>query len=318
MLENKEKYFESMLKYLENEKLAVNLLFVTRDKASAAYRAYKGNLSDDIGTVLRKICLKIVKRSYKKPKERIFNRYNASQRYTDSSEYLDGTELEKIKPMLDMISNDVVDLKKINKNFLDGLWYYVILFDDGNKTMLFYKKYSKSMVLSKGLFLALAFKAGDFDKLNKDIFRIEEKADCIFFDNKLIIRSKGNFEKIFDFFEQIKKNAEAGIKFIEEKLPFSIENFNEIKSDWMNHEIKIRKLNNIFSTKILERIDSANIELLIKDGTLKNSTIKKDSEGKLILSSKDPWEILNILDDDYVKSRLTGINYQAPYKKETA
>ena len=84
----------------------------------------------------------------------------------------------------------------------------------------------------------------------------------------------------------------------------------------MEHEIKMRKLNNIFATKTLEKIIPENIEPLIKEGLLKNISVKKGTDGRLIISSTDPWEILKILDDDLVRSRLTEINYEASNKKQ--
>jgi hypothetical protein len=262
------------------------------------------------------MCLKIVKKSYSHSDQREFKPYNSAQKSSESSEYLDGKEIKQIEPMLKMITENIVDLKKLDDDFLDNLWYYIIKFDDGTNQMLFYKKYSKSMILTKGLTLALTFRAGSFDKLKSHVFRIEDKADCILYKDRLIIRSKGNFEHIFDFFQEIRKNAESAIKFIEEKLPFTIENFDSIKTEMLKHEIKIRKLNNIYATKTLEKINPDNIEPLIKEGILKNITLSKDSAGKITLSSTDPWEILKILDDDLVKSRLTGINYEATFKKE--
>ncbi len=316
MLKDKKTYFESLLKHLENDKLSVSMLFVTRNKQNNSYAVYKGTLADDIGEVLRKMCLKIAKRSYSKPEVREFKPYNSAHKLSESSEYLDGKEIKQIEPMLKMISDNIIDLKELDDKFLDHLWYYVIKFDDGTNQMLFYKKYSKSMVLTKGIALALTFRAGSFDKLKSHVFRIEDKADCIYYKEKLIIRSKGNFEKIFNFFQEIKRNAESAIKFIEEKLPFKIENFDAIKTEMMKHEIKMRKLNNIYATKTLEKINPNNIEPLIKEGILKNITLSKDAAGKITLSSTDPWEILKILDDDIVRSRLTEIDYEATYKKE--
>ncbi len=316
MFQNKKVYCESLIKYLENDKLSVSMLFVTRNKKNNSYEVHKGTLADEISEVLRKMCYKIAKKSYCKPDLRTFKPYNPAMRTSEFSEYLEGKELKQIEPMLNMISGTIIDLKKLDDEFLDNLWYYVIKFDDGKKSMLFYKKYSKSMVLTKGFVLALTFKAGSFDKLKNHVFRIEDKADCVYYEDKLIIRCKGNFEKIFNFFQEIKKNAQSAIKFIEEKLPFTIENFDTIKTQLMEHEIKIRKLNNIFATKTLEKIIPENIEPLIKEGLLKNVSVKKGADGKLIISSTDPWEILKILDDDLVRSRLTEINYEASNKKQ--
>ena len=78
----------------------------------------------------------------------------------------------------------------------------------------------------------------------------------------------------------------------------------------------IRKLNNIYSRDTIGKIKPDGIESLIKKGIIKNISFSRDQDGKFILSSPDPWKILNILDDDYVKSLLTDIPYEASEKKE--
>jgi hypothetical protein len=313
MIENKIKYFANLISTLEKTNLSVNILFVT--KKDATYDVRKANLSDDVSETIRKLCLRISKKSYSKIENKTFEKYNPANKGSSTTEFLEGTELEKIKPILNLFEGELVDLKKVDGKFLDSLWFYVIKISDGESDVLFIKKYSKGMVLAKSLGLAFAFRAGNFDKLKQNIFQIYDKIDCILFKDKLIIRSKGNFEKIFDFFEQIKKNAQNAITFVEEKLPFKIDNFDEIKKTWMEHEIKIRKLNNIYATKTLEKINPSNIKILVSEGILKNTTTKING-GVLTIKSDDPWELLNILDDDYVKSRLTNINYEASIKKE--
>lgn len=316
MFKDKQEYCKGMISLLEGNNLSVSMLFVTRDKESGSYEVYKGNISDEIAQTLKDLCLKISKKSYGKPKDKEFRPYNPSKGSSECTEFLEGAEMSSLKTVLDLTEGKSIDLKKIDEQFLSHLWFYVIKFDNSKEKILFFKKYSRGMVLSKGLALAMLFDIGNFDKIKKDIFVIYDKIDCIYFRDKIIIRSKGNFEKIFNYFERIIENAESAIKFIENKLTFKIEGFEELKGNWMRHEIKIRKLNNIFVSRTLEQINSTNIEALIGEGLIKNVSIKRDSNNNMPLVSEDPWEILNILDDDYVKSRLTGIDYLSSDKNK--
>jgi hypothetical protein len=311
----KQEYFDKMIELLSKEKLSVKIFFITRQKEKGTYDVHKADLSDDVSETLRKTCLTISKKSYSKVEKRTFQKYDPAHKGSSCTEYLDNSELESIKPTSDLIEGKTVDLKRIDEKFLKALWYYVIILTDGSKKIVFFKKYSESMVLTKSLGLAFVFSAGGFDKLKKNIFQISDKADCILFDQKLIIRSKGNFEKIFDFLDQIKKNAEKAVKFIDEKMPFVIDDFDSVKEQWLSHEIKIRKLNNIYSTQTLEKIKPENIQPLIDKGILKHTTVQTDEQGQLHLKSDDPWELLSILDDDYVRSLLTNIDYETEKKK---
>lgn len=316
MLANKKVFFESMIKYLDNEQLSVSILFVTRNKEETnnVYKVYKGNLTDNIGENLRQMGSTLVTKSYRNIDKRQFKPYNSINE-DGCTEYLEDTELKSIKPLLDLVNGPFINLKTVNGKFLDTIWYYVIKFDDGKKELLIYKKYSKSFILTKGLSCSIILKNGNFGELKDALFKLENKADCIYFEDKMIIRVKGNFEQIFEFTKELRKNAEKAIDYIENELPFIIENMDVFKSKCMDHEIKVRKLNNIYNSKILERINPGNIQLLINEGILQNVELKTNSKGQITLSSEDPWVILKILDDDLVKSIITGINYDASVKR---
>ncbi len=314
MLKEKKMYCEGLINHLESDGLAVSILFIAKEK-SDEYQVFKANLNDGISKTLQKICLVIAKRSYGKPEEKQFRAYDPSKKTSEHTEFLSEKDLEQIKPILNLIEDKKIDLKKVDKKFLKKLWFYVIRLESGTEKVLFFKKYSEGMVLQKSIGLALLFKAGNFDKLKNDIFMISKKADCIYYKEQLIIRSKGNFEKIFNFLHRIAENAKAAVEVIRE-LPFKIENFSSFESQWMKHENMMRKLNNVYASRSLEKIKPENIQLLVEQGILKYTTIQKDDQGRIVIRSSDYWEVLNILDDDYVRSMLTDISYQAGVKKE--
>jgi hypothetical protein len=281
MFNDKIEYCKGMISLLEGNNLSVSILFMTRDKASGSYEVYKGNISDEIAQTLKDLCLRLSKKSYGKPQDKEFRRYNPSKASSECTKFMEGEEISSLKTVLDHTEGKSLDLKKIDEDFLNRLWFYVIKFDDNEEKILFFKKYSRGMVLSKGIDLAMLFDFGNFDKIKKDIFVIYDKIDCIYFRDKIIIRSKVNFEKIFSYFDKIIENAKSATKFIENKLPFKIEGFEKLKGDWMRHEITIRKLNNIFVSRTLEKINSTNIEALIGEGLIKNVLIKRDLNNKL-------------------------------------
>ena len=107
MFQNKKAYCESLIKYLENDKLSVSMLFVTRNKETNSYEVHKGTLADEISEVLRQMCHKMAKKSYCKPDLRTFKPYNPALRTSEFSEYLEGKELKLIEPMLNMISGSI-------------------------------------------------------------------------------------------------------------------------------------------------------------------------------------------------------------------
>jgi len=316
MMQNKNGYCKDLTDFTLKENLSVNILFVTRDKANDSYDVFKGNLSKDVGQNLQELCKKIVKKSYNKPDKKRFENYDPSQRENSHTEFLEDQKLEGLRPVLNLIESKNIPLEKIDTPFLDSLWFYVIVLDDGHKKFMLFKKYSSSMILTKSFKLAITFRGGSFDKLKQNIFMITDKADCIYFSEKVIIRSKGNFEKIFNFLKQIKSNANKAVKVIENDLPFTISNLSDIKKTWLDNEMMIRKLNNIYSKGLLQKIEPKNIEILVQQGLVKKIKFEKDNKGHLSISGDDPWEILNILDDSYVKSLLTGINYEASKKRE--
>jgi hypothetical protein len=312
MIKNKEKYFEDMLSCLQVENSAVEIAFVLKNKENNSYEVFRGELSQDVTKNIKDTCIKACKKSYQNVNNKSFINYDPAMPNT-GREFL--TELDEIKPILTLIDNDGNRLAKVDKSFLDNLWFYIIKVGNQTNGVYIYKKYSQGFILTKGFKRALGFRAGNFGKLTQDIFTISDKIDCIYFNDNLIIRSKGNFEKIFNFIKKIRSNAKEAIKIVKTSLPFQIETLQNLEPEWMKRELMMRKLNNIYSKNVLNKIKPDRIKQVISRGLVNNITFKEDSSGKLILNSNDPWAILKILDDDFLKSLLTDIEYEAGYKK---
>src|SRR3989344_3720993 len=146
MLKDKINYCGDLLNFLGEENLSVSILFVTRDKENDSYNVFKGNISDEIGKTLQDLCLKLSNKSYKSPEKKIFEKYNPANKGNKHTEFLEEDDIKDIEPILDLFDSGLIDLKKLDKGFLENLWFYVIKLESPNHKALFLKKYSKGMV----------------------------------------------------------------------------------------------------------------------------------------------------------------------------
>jgi len=95
---------------------------------------------------------------------------------------------------------------------LDKLQSYAIEFKRGEERVIYFRKYGKGSKISSTGF-ALIFKRGMFNKLDGDVFKIDQTIDCIYYewgDQKgVYILNRENFESIFSFYEIYKAESQT-------------------------------------------------------------------------------------------------------------
>ena len=73
----------------------------------------------------------------------------------------------------------------------------------------------------------------------------------------------------------------------------------------------MRKLQRIVESGYLEQISITKIEHLVKEFKLSSSVI---SDGKLYFDPANRWQILKMLDDDFLRSGMTERRYEVNSK----
>ena len=238
------------------------------------------------------------------------------------SHEIEWVEVEKVDSATDLISAlsnvdsiSILDDKNGDEEFLRTLKFYVIVISGGAaKSVLMFRSFSPQRELGRSLKYAVMFKNGHYDRLDERTFLFDSKIDCIAVAGQIFVIQKGNFQKIFRYFEMLKKIAKATLKKIENLIP--ILNFEEFSNACEVHQYKMMKLKNIADSLDAKNVSMANLKKVIETYKLKIKVVDEKGQEKLCFDGNDRWAILKLLDDAYLTSDLTGTQYEVGAKRE--
>jgi len=130
----------------------------------------------------------------------------------------------------------------------------------------------------------------------------------------MFILQKENFQRIFHFLEEVEKVAKQTLAQIKLNLP--IANFDQFAEACKRNPNKLRKLKNIAKQPYLDRVTMDDIKKVIQMHNLKIPIITtRGGKEMIVYEQSEPWEILKLLDDDYLRSVMTSQNYEVTGKR---
>lgn len=198
---------------------------------------------------------------------------------------------------------------------IDKLKFYTIICSNTNqKKSIFFRIYSPKKELTRGGLFALMMNQGQYNTINNKIFLFDEDIDCFAWDGFLFIKNIYYFQRIFNYFEQIRTKATQTIDLVTDKI--QIENLDEFKTACNAQLTMMEKLARIANKPYLQSITMPAIQQTIKEFKL---DIEVRDE-KLVFDSHPTkrWLILKLLDDDYLGSKMTRERYEVNSKKRMA
>jgi hypothetical protein len=131
----------------------------------------------------------------------------------------------------------------------------------------------------------------------------------------LFIFQQQGFETLFQFYDELRTVADKALNKVGKAVP--IANFDAFREDILGHLIKVKKLLKISRSPYLTHLDMDKIRVTIKDyGSTVQITDDEDGKKKLVYDPSDPWALLELLEDQYVKSSMTDRKYAANSKRE--
>lgn len=199
--------------------------------------------------------------------------------------------------------------------FVENLQFYVVLMQlSSEDTIYFFRTYTSKKELRRSTFFGSLFSDGQFDQVKEPLFLFDRHIDCISYGDTMLILQQNNFQRIFSFFDMVEKAARENLNRINQAIP--IDNFNSFAEACIGHQQKMFKLNNIASKDYLTDITIEDLRSVIEHHGLNVPIIKEDGQEALRFDEADRWEILRLLDDDYLESRMTGYLYESNSKRE--
>lgn len=287
------------------------LFFITRKKRreEIEYSVLRTEITADIGEAL----ITIVKQQLSKLLETVdleYIEYNPAIN-------LDKNHVETIKReevhYLDEILQDMnsADLNIFDMKQSKNLWAYAIKI--GNSGITLFRKYTEKRILDIKGWIPLFVQNGVFNKLTDSILTIDKDIDCIYYDGKMFILDKTHFEKIFSFMDKFILEIDANICHLEEKS--LVDDITALQKLCKSDPRKIKKLNKVLKSDILNFLNTKRISEINRQYNL---DLDFTEDGKIIVSHKNIWTVLRVLDDEYLESSMTDNKYEVHSKVRAA
>ena len=314
-----QKIFNDMIKIEEVKgSITLGLGSFQPDADNPEYRSL--NVSDELAKEFLAIVNKLIASLSNKNKKKDLTLCEYDAGYKPESYEVEWVDFNDVNYLSNLLSDlpEPVGIPLFNKNekeFFNHLRFYVLIIqpEKGNP-IYFFRSYSKKKELSYGSKIVAIMVGNRFNTLEQPGFLFDHKIDCIACSNYVFSFNKHNFQTIFRFYEQLKETAQQSLDTIQSHIPIS--NFFEFSTACMSHLQKLAKLRNIANKPYLPNITMEDIKRTITRNKLNVEIVKNENgEEKIKFDPKDKWVILNILDDAYLESEMTHLNYEVNSKK---
>lgn len=196
--------------------------------------------------------------------------------------------------------------------FFKNLRFYTLVIENKEQKYLFFRRYGKSKELTRSKNLFVRFIGDRYERLQEPTFQFDDKLDVVIHNGYLFSFNKSNFQHIFKYYEMLRASAQQSLDTISASIP--IANFQAFHSTCMNHLQKLAKLRNIAAKPYLAAVSMDDIRKVINTYGLPIQIVEDNGEEKISFDENNKWAILNLLDDAYLSSIMTGINYEANSK----
>lgn len=196
-------------------------------------------------------------------------------------------------------------------------FYVIILQPPQGQAIYFYRRYSPKKMLREAAPLSIQRMLGNTDEyedVKTPIFLFDESIDCIIHGHNLFILAKNHFYYMFRILDELIESAKDTLHRIHSRIP--IENFNLFARTCTNHKVKMEKLTSIARRPYLDKITIADMKPVIQKNNLHIPVVKANGQEMLHFDKDYPWDILKLLDDDYLTSIMTGQNYEVDAKRD--
>lgn len=199
--------------------------------------------------------------------------------------------------------------KVINK-----LAFHVVAIQrSGQPDIYLFRKYSKTKELGRSKKLVTLFSGGTFDRIEEPVFIFDDFIDAIWIGGHMAILHKDSYHRIFQFFEEVMQHAQTTLNNIQQAVP--IDNAAQFHSDCMSNSNILIKLRSIAQRNYFASLTIDALEAKIQAHNLPIQVVGTAPNKRLVYDPQHKWKFLRLIDDAFLHSDMTGMNYEAAAKR---
>ena len=230
--------------------------------------------------------------------------------------FVDLAENDTIANLIRQISQvQQAELFREQDGVVDHLRFYaIVLSPSARRHVVFFRTYSPKKELTRRAGFAALLSHGHYDKVDTKIFLFDREIDCFSWGGYLFIRSVAAFQRIFNYFEELRAKADETVTAVLGQIPVS--NADEFRAACTGQIQMMSKLAQIARKPYLNRVTLQAIRRTIDEFQLDVQIVEENGRQKLLFETNPNkrWLILKLLDDDFLGSIMTNQKYEVNSK----
>lgn len=212
------------------------------------------------------------------------------------------------------LNTNVSQLEKYSEKEQSRLKGFFLRINRNDSYIWIYQHKYPVTLINRSTTLLARLNGSVYEPLNCDVVKFDSKIDFIIVGNSIITKNISLLQNVFGFETYIRSESD--------KVIDTIRNLNFISDITaltnLNNQSKLttaKKLIKLKNSPVLN-IPKKDLYIKIKEHEIYSQLIKFDEEGnKIVISSKKSVnDLLKLLNDEYLISRLTGTSYESTSK----
>ena len=199
-------------------------------------------------------------------------------------------------------------------DFVDRVRFYIIVLSAPDRRVVLFRRYNRNKELQRSRNIVMRLIGERYERLVEPTFQFDQSIDAILYRDRLFVLNKSNVSHIFRYHDQLRDTAAKTLDIIQKAIP--IDGFSEFQESCLAHQQKLEKLRNIAQKPYLANVTMAKVKRVIASFDLGIEVRVVNGDERLVFDRKDRWAILNLLDDAYLESDMTGLKYETNSKRE--
>lgn len=208
---------------------------------------------------------------------------------------------------------------KERKEFVANLRYYVVSLrrsgapDD--EILHAFRFFTDSFELHRTRWVATLQGHGDgyYDEVEEPGFLFDYQIDCLCRGEHIFILNRDKFQRIFRFYEHVQQDAKDFVYSLQGRIP--IANLEEFLAACKRDPRMAMKLADLAEQPHVGKLSMTRIKRAIEQRGLAVRTTEQDGREMLVYATAYKAEFLSLLSDDYLRSPMTLLDYQARSKR---
>jgi hypothetical protein len=205
-----------------------------------------------------------------------------------------------------------IPFAKLNDHFFKSLWAYAVALHVADGPLAYFRKFQPSKVIRGGGLKALVQK-GTLTRIEDPVFNFDEQADALVLGTDVLILQKTLFEQMFELVRTLYAPlaSQAVQKIAALDLIDDMQAFEQV---CLKDERKQKKLADICQNVPFTQITFEKLSQVKGEWSV---DVDLDPVArKILFDPAKAWNILKLIDDDYLRSPMTRERYEVQSKRK--